>query len=107
MQVDLISEFDAPQCAYPAPRRSNTTTPLQALALWNHSFTLDMAEQLSERLRQESETPDGQIEQAFQLAFSRSPAEKETVAARSLIKDHGLPAFCRAVLNANELIYID
>ena len=45
MQADLISDFDGPQCAFSTPRRSNTTTPLQALALWNHSFTLDMATQ--------------------------------------------------------------
>ena len=107
MQADLISDFDGPQCAFSTPRRGNTTTPLQALALWNHSFTLDMATQFSERLADEATDGEGQIERAFQLAFSRSPADEEKLAAAALVAQHGLPAFCRAMLNSNELIYID
>ena len=44
---------------------------------------------------------------AFLLAFNR-PAEKdEREVAETLIAEHGLPAFCRALLNTNELIYLD
>ena len=43
MQIDLLTEFDAPDCAFSTPRRTATTTPLQALTLLNHSFTVDMA----------------------------------------------------------------
>jgi len=107
MQADLISDFDGPQCAFSTPRRSNTTTPLQALALWNHSFTLDMARQFAERLAEEASGSDEQIERAFQIAFSRNPEPEEKLAAAALVSQHGLPAFCRAVLNTNELIYID
>ena len=107
MHADLISDFDGPQCAFSTPRRSNTTTPLQALALWNHSFTLDMARQFALRLTEEVSGSDAQIERAFQIAFSRNPEAKEKLAAETLVAQHGLPAFCRALLNTNELIYID
>ena len=36
--VDLLTEFDAPDCAFSTPRRSATTTPLQALTLLNHAL---------------------------------------------------------------------
>jgi len=32
---------------------------------------------------------------------------KEREAATKLIASHGVPAFCRALLNSNELIYLD
>ena len=49
--VDLMTEFDQPDCTFSAPKRSETTTPLQALTMLNHSFTLDMAAALAEPLR--------------------------------------------------------
>jgi len=33
--VDVLSDFDGPDTAFAAPRRANTTTPLQALTLLN------------------------------------------------------------------------
>ncbi len=45
-QPDVLSQFDCPDPAVPAPRRNVTTTPLQALALLNHRFTFDMAQYL-------------------------------------------------------------
>ena len=107
MEVDLMSDFDAPECAFSTPRRDNTTTPLQALSLWNHSFTLDMAHYFAERLKSEREDLPSQVDLAFLLAFNR-PAEKDELeVAETLIAEHGLPAFCRALLNTNELIYLD
>ena len=107
MEVDLMSDFDAPECAFSTPRRDNTTTPLQALSLWNHSFTLDMAHYFAERLQSERNEIPAQVDLAFLLAFNR-PAEKDELeVAETLIAEHGLPAFCRALLNTNELIYLD
>ena len=39
----------------PSPRHAapSTTTPLQALTLMNHSFTLDMAQVLAQRVESE------------------------------------------------------
>jgi hypothetical protein len=106
--VDLMTEFDGPDCAFAAPRRASTTTPLQALTLLNHRFTLDMAERLSERLKAEAgPTTDGQVQRAFQLACARPPVAEEVDAATRLVDAHGLPAFCRALLNSNEFLYLD
>jgi mono/diheme cytochrome c family protein len=111
-RVDLMSEFDCPDNAFGAPRRAATTTPLQALTLLNHKFTLDMAAALADRLTQETrenastDATAAQIQRAYLLAFGRTPSEDEIAAATTLIKTHGLRAFCRALLNSNEFVYV-
>ena len=109
MQIDLMTEFDTPDCAFSTPRRSSTTTPLQALTLMNHSFTTDMADAFAERIERDVDTDDlkRRVTRAFLLAFSRPPDVEETRAAERLIETYGSRAFCRALLNANEFIYLD
>jgi mono/diheme cytochrome c family protein len=102
-RVDLMTDFDSPDCAMAAPRRATTTTPLQALTLMNHQFTMDMASHMAERVRNDA---DNQIGRAFELAFSRPPSEDERISATNLAEVHGLEALCRALLNANEFVYI-
>lgn len=102
--VDVLNDFDLPDIAFAAPKRANTTTPLQALTLLNHSFTVDMAKALASRLSGEV---FAQVEQSYRITFQRAPTAEEAAAAASLIQAHGLQAFCRALLNANELIYVE
>jgi mono/diheme cytochrome c family protein len=105
--IDLMSDFDAPDCAFSTPRRASTTTPLQALTLLNHSFTLDMSRALAGRLHAEAgEDPAAQAGRAFALCYGRAASDEEIEAARNLINAHGLPAFCRALFNSNELLYV-
>jgi hypothetical protein len=108
-RVDLLADFDCPDNASSAPTRSATTTPLQALTLLNHSFTRDMARFLAERVKQEvgKSEPSLQVRRVFELAFDRPPTASEEQAAVQLIASHGLPALCRAIINANELIYLE
>jgi mono/diheme cytochrome c family protein len=100
--VDILSDYDLPDIAFAAPKRANTTSPLQSLTLFNHSFTLDMAEALAARL-----TGKDPIAEAYRLAFRRTPSAKERGGAEQLIAKHGKTAFCRALLNANELIFVE
>ena len=48
-----------------------------------------------------------QVDEAYAIAFQREPTTGERAAAGRLIVTHGLAAFCRALLNMNELIYLD
>ncbi|MCA9029022.1 MAG: DUF1553 domain-containing protein, partial [Planctomycetaceae bacterium] len=89
-------------------RRSATTTPLQALTLMNHDFTLDMADALAARVAEDTgEQPNDQIERAFVLAFGRAPDPNERDTALPLVKQHELNTLCRVLLNANEFIYLE
>ena len=106
--LDVLTDFDCPDNAFSAPRRASTTTPLQALAMLNHGFSVDTAHAFADRLRYEVGTASvDQARRAFALAFGRAPTSDEVTDASRLIDRHGLPAFCRALMNANESIYID
>ncbi|MFN0108663.1 MAG: DUF1553 domain-containing protein [Blastocatellia bacterium] len=106
--LDGLTDFDLPDSAYSAPTRTSTTSPLQALTLLNHRFTLDMSDALAERAKREAPNDQAaQVRRAFALAFQRQPTAEEQQAALKLIASHGWRAFCRAVLNANELIYLN
>jgi len=100
--VDVLSDFDLPDIAFAAPRRANTTTPLQALTLLNHGFTLDLARALAGRMGDADPVADG-----YALALQRAPSATERRAAEHLLRQHGKEAFARALLNANELIFLD
>ena len=105
--VDLMTEFDQPDCAFSTPRRSETISPLQALTMLNHQFTLDMADAFARRLiRDAGDEPDQQIQHGFRLCYSRAATEPERKACRELIAEHGLAAFCRVLLNTSEFIYL-
>ena len=116
-RIDLMTDFDGPDCAFAAPRRDSTTTPLQALTMMNHPFTQEMSRAFAQRVEQEVRgagpsdpiqtqlDPGPCIVRAFQLAFTRSPSDAELAAGAQLVQSHGLPALCRALLNSNELIY--
>jgi mono/diheme cytochrome c family protein len=105
--VDGLTDFDLPDNAGPAPNRISTTSPLQALTLLNHQFTLAMADALTERVKREAPNDEAaQVRRAFALAFQRQPSREEEAAALQLIANHGWRAFGRALLNANELLYV-
>jgi hypothetical protein len=106
-RVDVMTDFDCPDPAFAEPRRAATTTPLQALTLMNHRFSLDMSRHFSERLQREAADAAAQVRWAFQLTYAREPDAHELQAGVQLIGKYGLSAFCRAVLNSNELIHLN
>ncbi len=103
----LLDTFDCPDPSTTTPKRGSTTTPLQALALFNNSFTLRMADAFAERLAKDAPpNADGQIERAFVLAYGRSPTAEELRASRGVVEGHGLAPLCRALFNSNGFLYI-
>ena len=108
MQLDdTFGAFDCPDGGQIAPKRSQSTTPLQALNLLNSPFVLQQAVFFAERLKKPQHADEtGRVALAFALAFGRTPTKAESDAALSLIQSHGLPAFCRALFNANEFAFI-
>jgi len=109
MQLDdTFGAFDCPDGGQIAPKRNVSTTPLQALNLLNSHFMLQQAGYFARRVETEAgKEPVAQVTRVFALAFQRPPSEKELTAATKLVKDHGLAALCRAVLNANEFVFVD
>jgi hypothetical protein len=108
MQLDdTFGAFDCPDGGQVAPKRNSSTTPLQAFNLLNSPFMLQQADFFAERLRSEAgDETANQVRLAFRLAFGRDAETEEIAAATSLIREHGLSAFCRAMLGANEFLYV-
>jgi hypothetical protein len=103
---ELLSTFDCPESSQRAPKRDSTTTALQSLAMLNGPFVLQQAGFLADRVKAEAGGSTGaQIRRAFVLAFGRAPSMSEAAAATSLVRGQGLPALCRALLNASEFMY--
>lgn len=100
----FMTTLDCPDPASFTPKRNVTTTPLQSLALYNNDFILRQARYFAERLEKEGGDP---VPRAYQLAFGRAPQKEEAGLARQFIADEGLFAFCRALFNANEFVYVD
>ncbi len=103
----VFGVFDCPDAGQIAPKRGPSTTPLQALNLMNSSFMMQQAEFFAEHLKSEAgQTVNSQAKRAFALAFQREPDRNELSAATKLIREEGLTVFCRALLNANEFVYV-
>ena len=106
-QDGIFGAFDCPDGSLVVPKRSVSTTPLQALNLFNSRFILDQSQTFADRLRHEAgEQPESQVRAAWQLAFNRTPQRAEAEEAMAFVRSEGLPAFCRGVLNANEFLFI-
>jgi mono/diheme cytochrome c family protein len=106
-QDPTFGAFDCPDAALVAPRRNVSTTALQALNLLNSRFVLRQSSAFAARLKCEAGLdPARQAGLAFALAFGRAPTTAETRAACALIDSHGTTAFCRALYNANEFVFV-
>jgi mono/diheme cytochrome c family protein len=102
-RAPLFGAFDLPDAGQVCPKRSLSTTAIQALNLFNGIFVLQQAQRMAELLTELDGDP---VEHAYRSAYGRKPSMREASAAETFIKEHGLAAFCRAVLNSNELVFL-
>ena len=104
----LMDTFDCPDPSATAPRRSVTTTPLQALSLMNDAFVLRMSDRFAERVRRSAgEHAADQVRQAWQLALARDPDADELTRSCQLVEAYGLSTLCRALFNTNEFVVVE
>jgi hypothetical protein len=77
----LLDVFDAPEGFASTAQRDVTTTPTQALLMFNSQQMLERAKAMAARLQAEGNSSDQRIALAYRLAFGREPASAERVAA--------------------------
>lgn len=105
--IPIFGAFDCPDAGLPAPRRSQSTTAIQALNLFNSDFMVDQATVFSKRVIKEH--PDSlheQIQRAFHLSLGRGPTDVELQASASTAETHGMQTVCRALLNSSEFLFL-
>ena len=102
-RAPLFGSFDVPDAGQVCPKRGLSTTAIQALNLFNGSFVIDQSKHMAALLERTGGDP---VEGAYQLAYGRSPLKEESSEAHAFIADQSLVAFCRAILNSNELVFL-
>jgi len=103
----VFGAFDCPDAGQSTAVRRASTTPIQALNLFNSHFTLDQSSALAARVNKEAgPDPAVQIRRAYQLALTREPAADELNDALPAVQRHGLTVLCRALLNTNEFLFL-
>jgi hypothetical protein len=68
---------------------------------------LQQAALFAARLEREVPTPEERVRRGFQIAFGRDPGPSELEAASVLVRERGLPALARALMNANEFVTVN
>jgi hypothetical protein len=105
--VPVFGAFDCPDAGLPTPRRSQSTTAIQALNLFNSSFVIDQADAFAKRVQTEAgESVEQQAALAFRLAVGRPLTAAEKGPVLNAIRTHGLSTLCRALFNSSEFLFI-
>jgi hypothetical protein len=117
---DVLDLFDFAEPSLVTGDRETTNVPVQALYLMNSPFVQARAKGMAARLRRDSGSDEERIRQAFQLCFSRQPAEDELRMAAGFLErssgetghgaagdSRGLAAFCQALLATAEFRNLD
>lgn len=103
----VFGAFDCPDAGQGTARRRESTTPIQALNLFNSRFTIDQSDAFATRVRAEAaDDVVKQIRLAFQLALSRDPNSDEFTDAELVVREHGLATLCRVLFNSNEFLFL-
>jgi hypothetical protein len=102
----VFGAFDCPDASTTVPKRSRSTTPLQALNLLNSEFVMQQADRLAARIDSGGDSNRKRIEFAWQLCFQRPPTDEERNESERFIEQEGTVQFARALLNANEFVFI-
>jgi hypothetical protein len=106
-QDGVFGSFDCPDGGSVMAKRSRSNTPLQALNLFNSSFTTQQSDLLAKRLRTEAgEAPEAQAALAFRLFYARPPDAYEQRNSAEMIRAHGLQSFARALYNTSEFLFV-
>jgi hypothetical protein len=103
----VFGAFDCPDAGQSTSRRRESTTPIQALNLFNSQFTLDASSAFAAWVRKDAgEDVSAQIRHAYELALSRPPTVEELREVQSVVQKHGLAVLCRALFNSNEFLFV-
>jgi hypothetical protein len=103
----VFGAFDCPDAGQSTAIRRASTTPIQALNLFNSLFTLAQADAFASRVKKEVGGDIAkQIAHAYQLALSREPTREELDETQPIVRQHGIATLCRALFNSNEFLFV-
>lgn len=113
LNMPMLQVFDAPVCDESRPKRLESTTPLQALALYNGPLVTAEVPYFADRVIAEAgDKPIDRIRYAIQVAWCRvaTPDEIEQLADHYSQFDNDREAMisvCRILFNSSEFLYLN
>jgi hypothetical protein len=102
--VDCLDGADPSQLT---PKRNESVTAPQALALLNNEFVLVHSQALAGWLEKQSADRDRQIALACERVWGRPPTGDERKQLAAYAGKHGLANLCRVLFNSNEFLFVD
>jgi hypothetical protein len=103
----VFGAFDCPDAGQSAGRRRESTTPIQALNLFNSRFAIEQADAFAARVKSDAGDDLGkQLRRVYQLAFGRDPSPGEIADAEPIVKEFGMATLCRVLFNSNEFLFL-
>ncbi len=112
----FLQLFDGADPNSSTATRQSSTTPLQSLFVMNDPFVHERAAKFAARVMREKSDDPARIERAFQILYARLPEQEETqmaigylaqLSAKQVPADKAWQSLGRALLAANEFIYLD
>ncbi len=112
LRFPMFAVFDRPDALASCARRSESTTALQSLTLFNSEFSLKCSQSLAGHIRDEAGDNKGdQVKEAYARILGRPPRPEEATAATRFLTEaapeSGLTDLCLALFNVNEFLYVD
>jgi mono/diheme cytochrome c family protein len=107
-QQPMAQAFDGPDGVLTCPRRNESTTAPQSLALLNSGFTMDRAKALAAKV----DSPSA----AWDRVYGRAPSAEESAAADAFLakqqaqlgsREAAMAELVRGLMNTNEFLYVD
>jgi len=100
----LTASFDPADPSHPHHRRDVTTTPLQALTLFNSDIVVGWSQSLAGRIITEAgESEDAQLNRLYEILFSRKPDSDEKNVLKTFLKNETKVIQARAWTNKFEV----
>jgi len=85
----MLDTFDMASMQQVHSKRAVTTTPLQALTLYNSDLVFQWSQALAGRvIREAGHNEDAQIERLYQILFARNPDKFEKSALKAFLNEH-------------------
>ena len=107
LSMPFLQTFDSLVCEDTRPMRRTSTTPLQALAMYNGKLINQEADFFAKRIKGHSTDPVDRIKWAFRAGLGRPPSAEEIKDLLPFSEDHNLNRLARVIFNTNEFVYVD
>lgn len=103
----VFGAFDCPDAGQAVGQRRESTTPIQALNLFNSRFVLDQSAAFAERVERETGSGvEDRIRHAYRLVLVREPLAEEIAEAVPAVTEHGIALLARALFNSSEFVFV-